>query len=152
MTLSNTSVQFSVAVLSRLSRIGIDAFTLQVGRAICYNFSLEPNAQERISDAVLRTKRYGSYGDLIWFGFGIKEVVADLADTEEVLTLVGLCAALSTPVTRSLQPRFYENFACAVKRLNSSHLPSDNGKRSSSYALAYWHPLVLSISPTVSAS
>lgn len=59
--LSNTSVQFSVAALSRLSRASIDAFTLQVGWAICYNFSLEPNAQERISDAILRLKRYGSW-------------------------------------------------------------------------------------------
>lgn len=94
--LSNTSVQFSVAVLSRLSRAGIDAFTLQVGRAICFNFALEPDGQERVSSAILKLKRYGSYGDLIWFGFGIREVVTDLADTEEGLTLVALCAALST--------------------------------------------------------
>ena len=89
-------MQFSVAVFARLSRAGIDAFTLQVGRAICYNFALEPYAQERICDAVFKLKKYGSYKDLIWFGFGIKDVVTDLADTEEGLTLVALCAALST--------------------------------------------------------
>ncbi len=93
--LSNSSVQFSVAVLARLSRAGIDAFTLQFGRAICYNFSLEPHAQERISDAIVKLKKYGSYKDIIWFGFGIKDVVTDLADTEEGLTLVALCAALA---------------------------------------------------------
>ena len=32
----------------------------------------------------------------MWFGFGIKDIVTDLADTEEGLTLVALCAALST--------------------------------------------------------
>ena len=94
--LSDTSVQFSVAVLSRLAKAGIDAFTLHVGRAICCSFALEPNAQERIGDAIYKLKRYGSYGSVIWFGFGIKEVVTDLADTEEGLTLVGLCASLST--------------------------------------------------------
>ena len=94
--LSNSSVQFSVAVLARLSRAGIDAFTLQFGRAICYNFSLEPHAQERIYDAIVKLKKYGSYKDIIWFGFGIKDVVTDLADTEEGLTLVALCAALAT--------------------------------------------------------
>lgn len=93
--LSNSSVQFSVAVLARLSRAGIDAFTLQFGRAICYNFSLEPHAQERIYDAIVKLKKYGSYKDIIWFGFGIKDVVTDLADTEEGLTLVALCAALA---------------------------------------------------------
>ena len=92
--LSNSSVQFSVAVLARLSRAGIDAFTLQFGRAICSNFSLEPHAQGRINDAIMKLKKYGSYQDIIWFGFGIKDVVTDLADTEEGLTLVALCAAL----------------------------------------------------------
>ena len=88
-------MQFSVAVLARLSRAGIDAFTLQFGRAICSNFSLEPHAQERIYDAIVKLKKYGSYKDIIWFGFGIKDVVTDLADTEEGLTLVALCAALA---------------------------------------------------------
>ena len=94
--LSNSSVQFSVAVLARLSKAGIDAFTLQFGRAICCNFALEPRAQELVAEAIHNAKKYGSYGDLIWFGFGIKDIVSDLADTEEGLTLVALCAALST--------------------------------------------------------
>ncbi|KAL9136172.1 MAG: hypothetical protein Q9175_002629 [Cornicularia normoerica] len=94
--LSGRSVQFSVAVLARLSRAGIDPFTLQVGRAICTNFSLHPVAQGRISDAILALRKFGSYGDIIWFGFGVKHVVTDLAETEEGLTLVALCAALST--------------------------------------------------------
>ena len=94
--LSNTTVGFSVAVLSRFSKAGIDLLTLQMGRAICSNFVLEPKAQEQISEAIRCLRRYGSYGDVIWFGFGIKEIVRDLADTEEGLALVALCAALST--------------------------------------------------------
>ena len=94
--LSGRSVQFSVAVLARLSKAGIDPFTLQIGRAICTKFSLHPIAQGRISDAILALKKFGSYGDVIWFGFGVKHVVTDLAETEEGLTLVALCAALST--------------------------------------------------------
>ena len=89
-------MQFSVAVLARLSKAGIDAFTLRFGQAICCNFALEPRAQELVSEAIHKAKKYGSYGDLMWFGFGIKDIVTDLADTEEGLTLVALCAALST--------------------------------------------------------
>ena len=94
--LSGSSVQFSVAVLARLSKAGIDAFTLRFGQAICCNFALEPRAQELISEAIRKAKKYTSYGELMWFGFGIKDIVTDLADTEEGLTLVALCAALST--------------------------------------------------------
>ena len=94
--LSGSSVQFSVAVLARLSKAGIDAFTLRFGQAICCNFALEPRAQELVSEAIRKAKKYPSYGELMWFGFGIKDIVTDLADTEEGLTLVALCAALST--------------------------------------------------------
>lgn len=81
--LSGKSVQFSIAVLSRLSRAGIDAYTLHVGRAICLSFALDPIAQERIADVIFKLKKYSSYGDLISFGFGVKHVVTDLAETEE---------------------------------------------------------------------
>ena len=94
--LSGRTVHFSVAVLARLSKAGIDPFTLQVGRAICTNFSLDPVAQQRISEAIQALRKYGSDGDIIWFGFGVKHVVTDLAETEQGLTLVALCAALSS--------------------------------------------------------
>ena len=94
--LSGRSVSFSVAVLARLSKAGIDPFTLQVGRAICTNFSLDPVAQQRIFEAIQALRKFGSYGDIIWFGFGVKHVVNDLAETEQGLTLVALCAALSS--------------------------------------------------------
>ena len=113
--LSGRSVQFSVAVLARLSKAGIDPFTLQVGRAICSNFSLHPNAQDCISTAILGLKKYGSYGDVIWFGFGIKHVVTDLAETEEGLTLVALCAALSTTYDSLYAARVLRQLCCLCK-------------------------------------
>ena len=94
--LSSRSVGFSVAVLARLSKAGVDPFTLQVGKAICFNLSLEPKGQEMISDAILKLKKYSSYGDIIWFGFGVKHIVTDLAETEEGLTFVALCATLTS--------------------------------------------------------
>ena len=93
--LSARSVHFSVAVLARLSKAGIDPFTLHVGRAICTNFSLDPVAQQRISEAIQALRKFGSYGDIIWFGFGVKHVVTDLAETEQGLSVVALGAALS---------------------------------------------------------
>ena len=113
--LSGRSVQFSVAVLARLSRAGIDPFTLQAGRAICTNFILHPTGQGRISDAILVLKKFGSYGDVIWFGFGVKHVVTDLAETEEGLTLVALCAALSTTYDSLYGARVLRELCCLCK-------------------------------------
>lgn len=93
--LSNSSVTCSVAVLARLSRAGIDLYTLQVGRAICCNFSLESQSQQRVLQAVTRLRKYGSFDRIVWFGFGIKNVVTDLSETEQGLSLIALTAALS---------------------------------------------------------
>lgn len=68
--LSSKSVQFSVAVPARLSRAGIDAYTLHVGRAVCLSIALDPIAHERIEDAIFKLKKYSSYGDLMSLGFG----------------------------------------------------------------------------------
>ena len=121
--LSTRSVQFSVAVLARLSRAGIDAYTLQVGRAICLNFALDPIAQERIADAIFQLKKYSSYGDLIWFGFGVKHVVTDLAETEEGLTLVALCAALTTTYDSTYSARVLREL-CVLHKAPQSFTPA----------------------------
>ncbi len=56
--LSHSSVQFSVAVLARLSKAGVDAFTLQFGKTICCGFALEPRAQELVAEAIHKAKKY----------------------------------------------------------------------------------------------
>ena len=121
--LSGRKVNFTVAVLARLSKAGIDPFTLQVGRAICANFSLEPNAQQRVSDAIGKLKKYGSYENIIWFGFGIKHVVTDLAETEEGLTLVSICAALSVTYDSLFGARVLREL-CGLCKAPSSFSPA----------------------------
>jgi hypothetical protein len=93
--LSNSTANFSIALLARLSKAGIDAFTIQMGRAICSDFIMTPSVQQGLVDAIQKLKKYGSYGNVIWFGFGIKHIVIDLSETEEGLACVGLCASLS---------------------------------------------------------
>ena len=129
--LSGSSVQFSVAVLARLSKAGIDAFTLRFGQAICCNFALEPRAQELVSEAIRKVKKYPSYGNLMWFGFGIKDIVTDLADTEEGLTLVALCAALSTTYDSTFAARVIREL-CVLCKAPQSFTP----------ALRQWKTLV----------
>lgn len=129
--LSNQSVQISVAVLARLSKAGVDPFTLQVGKAVCFNIALGPPGQERISDEIFKLKKYSSYGDLIWFGFGVKQIVTDLAETEEGMTLVGLCAALTTTYDSLFTARVLREL-CVLCKAPQSFTP----------ALRQWKALV----------
>lgn len=66
--LSKSSVQFTVAFLARLSKAGVDALTIQVGRHMCRMFAFNPVGQERISLAITQLKKYGSYGNIIGSG------------------------------------------------------------------------------------
>lgn len=74
----------------------IDAFTIGMGRLICSNFALDQATPMRLTEAIQKLKKYSSYGNVIWFGFGIKHIVTYLAETKEGLVCVGLCASLST--------------------------------------------------------
>lgn len=88
------NVNFVIAVLARLDKAGISPFTIEVGRALCCSFPLGSSAQLRITHAISVLSRYRSYSKTMWFGFGIKQVVTDLAESEEGMALVALCAAL----------------------------------------------------------
>lgn len=90
------SVNLVIGVLARLDKAGISPFTIEVGRILCRNIPLEVSAQFRITHAIFVLTRYGSYGNAMWFGFGIKQVVRDLAESEEGMALVALCSALGT--------------------------------------------------------
>ena len=94
--LSNSTVSFSVAALARLAKAGVDPLTIQVGKALCWQFKLGPSVQHGLDDMIRSLKKYGALGDALWFGFGIKQTMTDLSETEEGLSLVALCSTLLT--------------------------------------------------------
>jgi len=95
-SLSRSVVQISVGTLARLSRAGVDAYTVQVGQALCLNLELSAKVQDNLVEEINNLKCAKLCDNLLWFGFGIKQVVADLAETEQGLALVALCSALTT--------------------------------------------------------
>ncbi len=98
-SLSRSVVQISVGTLARLSRAGVDAYTVQVGKALCWNLELSAKVQDDLVEEIKNLKCAKLCDNLLWFGFGIKQVVADLAETEQGLALVALCSALTTNYT-----------------------------------------------------
>ena len=94
-SLSNSTFTFGLDVLVRLSKAELHPATIAVGLIACNRFVINPKAQKRIYDALSSLKSFSSYGKLIWFGFGIKSVIKDLADTEHGMACVALCACMS---------------------------------------------------------
>ncbi|EED24650.1 ankyrin repeat-containing protein, putative [Talaromyces stipitatus ATCC 10500] len=94
-SLSKIPVTFGFDVLVRLSKAELNPATIAIGRFVCGRFVIKAEAQKRIRDALSSLKSFSSFGNLVWFGFGIKPIVKDLAETEQGLTCVALCACLS---------------------------------------------------------
>ncbi|KAF3142725.1 hypothetical protein TWF703_000228 [Orbilia oligospora] len=94
-TLAGSSVKFAVDVLARLSKAGIEAFTLAASYAVLGRFKLGNQAEIEVYNSVGKLKAFSSFNSALYFGFGVKHVVRSLADSAEGLSIVSLCSILA---------------------------------------------------------
>ncbi|KFY02187.1 hypothetical protein O988_02339 [Pseudogymnoascus sp. VKM F-3808] len=102
--LSASTVNFTIEVLGRLSKAGVEPLTVAMGQGIFSCFHLDPDGEKRFSDAIARLKAFSSYGNAMWFGFGVKHIVRTLSETEQGATCGAICACLSVS---------YDKFFCS---------------------------------------
>ena len=88
-------VSYSVNVLHRLSQANVDPYTVTVGQAMCQNLRFAGIGHQNVNKAMASLKSFGSIGDVLWFGFGIKTFPRILGRTDQGRTLLALSAALS---------------------------------------------------------
>lgn len=105
--LANSSVTFSLGVLSRLSKAGVEPFTLAVGQAIFLRFPLPPETQQEIHTTLANLKPFSSYGNVLWFGFGIKHVARCWLSLSKELPALHCASAFLFPTTNFTVPRCY---------------------------------------------
>ncbi|OTA67142.1 hypothetical protein K449DRAFT_324713, partial [Hypoxylon sp. EC38] len=94
-SLSKSSVSFTVDVLGRYMAAGVSPFTIVVGQAIARNLPLSTSGRKDVQSALNGLKCYQGIGQAIWFGFGVKSFVRTLASTAEGMSLVAFLAAAS---------------------------------------------------------
>lgn len=92
--LSRMQYSASIAVLGRLAGAGIDSLTVGFGQAMCTAIPLTLHGEKVLHNAMSRLKVCSSYGDLIWFGVGVRHVLRDLVQTTQGSALVALSATL----------------------------------------------------------
>ncbi len=129
--LSRSSFTFSVEVMSRFSKAGVEMITCAMGQAMCSQFSVPPEGQKRVTDAISKLKAYSSYGQLLWFGFGVKHIIRSLCETKQGATCAALCACLRVSYSTEMSAR-------VLSLLCDQLLPSDG----LSPALAQWGALI----------
>ena len=113
--LSNSTFNFTLGVLSRLNKAGVDTLTSSIGKIICRRLALTVNGQERVQSAISKLKGWPSYRKVVWFGFGERHLVHELALTEEGVTLVALCSAIQGTYGEMYAARVFRHLTSELK-------------------------------------
>lgn len=122
-SLSRMSMTCSLEIAARIMYGGIDTCTILVGRGICFSFAFPPNGQRVLSDSLLQLRGYSSIGKVLWFGFGIKNVVHILSETEQGAFCVGVSAALAVPYNSFQAAQVWREY-CVLKGTPREFIPS----------------------------
>ncbi|KAL2783331.1 hypothetical protein BJX66DRAFT_318716 [Aspergillus keveii] len=121
----------SIAVLSRLSSAGIESLTLAFGQAMCTRIPLGAHGEKFLMESLSKLKAFSSFGDVVWFGVGVRHVLRDIVQTAEGASLVALCASISETYTTHVAALILYEMAKELKSVSEL-----------SPSLAQWEALV----------
>ncbi|MCJ1439383.1 hypothetical protein MMC27_008777 [Xylographa pallens] len=113
--LSRTSFSASLAVLGRLSGAGLEPLTVAIVQAMCINIPIGIHGEERLQESISTLKAFSSFGDVIWFGVGVRHVLRTLVQTSEGASGVALAACLSEGHSPQYSARVFYDLAKLMK-------------------------------------
>lgn len=93
--LGRMQISGSIEILARLSAAGVEPLTVAVGQAMCSRIPLGVHGEKVLMEAMEKLTAFSSFGDLIWFGVGVRHILRTLVQTSQGASLVALCAALA---------------------------------------------------------
>ena len=73
----------------------MEPWTAMYAQVVLGTFQLSTKGETRLNEALGKLKSFGSAGDLMYFGFGVKHIVRTLAESREGMTTVAICAAMA---------------------------------------------------------
>jgi hypothetical protein len=120
---AQTPVAFTLEVLARYGKAGVDGLTVGIARAVCSQFNLKPAAQKRLDESISKLKTIHSFGKIAWFGFGLKHIIDDLLETEQGAACVALSGCLTTCYDTDFASQVFRSI-CHSKGAPSSLTPS----------------------------
>ena len=91
---SKSTVNFSIELLGRFSRAGVESLSVAVGQALFTQFNVPADAQMRLQRSASHLKAFSSASDLLWFGVGYKHLMRTLLETEQGSNLVAVSSCL----------------------------------------------------------
>lgn len=92
--LSKTSVSFSLDILARCSRAGVETLTIAIGQTLFSQFNVPADAQRRLELSVSKLKAFSSAANALWFGIGFKHLIRTMLETEQGAAFVAVSSCL----------------------------------------------------------
>lgn len=93
--LAKCLVSASIGFYQRLSGSDVGVDTATVGLVLGSRFKFGHFGRDNFLKALKQLPSMSTYGNVIWFGFGVRHLIRDLTTKEEGGVLVALCGALS---------------------------------------------------------
>ena len=92
--LARASVTASVSVLTRLSGGGVELWTAAFAQVLFGTIRLSTEGEAHINGALAKLHSFGTHGNLIYYGFGVKHIVRTLADSAEGMATLAICSSI----------------------------------------------------------
>lgn len=129
--LAQKPVQFSFNVLARYSKAGIDPLTVAAGQAACSSLQIPWKTQQEILERMSKLPCLALYGNVAWFGFGLKHALCDLTDRDGGLECLTICGCLAESFSTFYGAQVLHAF-CRHQNMPSALLPG----------IRNWHTLI----------
>ena len=91
----NTVWSTSAAVLQRFASAGVQPATYGAGLALASQLQLDRVGNQRMHNALDNLRGISGFGDLLWFGFGVRSFVRVMGDTQLGVNCIALCSTLA---------------------------------------------------------
>lgn len=92
---SETTFSASIAVLGRLSKAGLEPLTVAIAQAMATNIQIGVHGEKLLRGAMSTLKAFNSFGDVVFFGIGVRHILRSLVQTSQGASSVALVAALT---------------------------------------------------------
>lgn len=142
-SLAKATVTASVSVLTRYSGSGVELWTVAFAQVVLGTIRLSAKGESNLNEALAKLHSFGSYGNVMYYGFGVKHIVRTLAESAEGMATVALCAALAECHSLAMSTQVVQEYA---------KLYSANGGGSLTPSYRQWEALVSSCSGVLAQS
>ena len=93
--LSSSTFSATVSILGRLSAHGLEPLTVAVAQAMFLQIPIGPHGEKALRNSMLTLKSLSSFGQVLWFGVGVRHILHTLVQTSQGAASVALAACLT---------------------------------------------------------